>query len=61
MAKTSQRVRQARGSKYKTREYTRCRRCGRPRAVYRKFGLCRICLRESAHAGVIPGMTKSSW
>ena len=59
MAKTSQRVRQARGSKYKTREYTRCRRCGRPRAVYRKFGLCRICLRELAHQGFIPGMTKS--
>src|SRR5436190_531345 len=46
MAKTSQRVRQARPAKYKTREYSRCRRCGRPRAVYRKFGLCRICLRE---------------
>ena len=61
MAKTSQRVRQARGSKYKTREYHRCNRCGRPRAVFKKFGLCRICLRELAHAGVIPGMTKSSW
>ena len=47
--------------KYKTRAYTRCRRCGRPRAVYRKFGLCRICLRELAHEGYIPGMTKSSW
>jgi small subunit ribosomal protein S14 len=44
MAKTSQWVRQQRPAKYKTREYTRCRRCGRPRAVYRKFGLCRICL-----------------
>ena len=39
--------------------YTRCNRCGRPRAVFRKFGLCRICLRELAHQGVIPGMTKS--
>jgi large subunit ribosomal protein L5 len=37
------------------------RRCGRPRAVYRKFGLCRICLRELAHEGNIPGMTKASW
>ena len=46
---------------YKTREYHRCNRCGRPRAVFKKFGLCRICLRELAHAGVIPGMTKSSW
>ena len=36
-------------------------RCGRPRAVFRKFGLCRICLRDLAHQGVIPGMTKSSW
>ena len=36
-------------------------RCGRPHAVYRKFGLCRICLREMAHAGELPGITKSSW
>ena len=55
MAKTSQRVRQARPAKYKTREYTRCRRCGRPAPVYRKFGLCRICLRELAHKGYDPG------
>ena len=61
MAKTSQRVRQARPNKYKTREYTRCRRCGRARSVYRKFGVCRICLRELAHNGYVPGMTKSSW
>ena len=61
MAKTSQRVRQARPAKYSTREYSRCRRCGRPRAVYRKFGLCRICLREMAHAGELPGVQKSSW
>jgi len=39
----------------------RCKLCGRPRAVYRKFGVCRICLRELAHNGYIPGMTKSSW
>jgi small subunit ribosomal protein S14 len=61
VAKTSQRVRQARPAKFKTRAYTRCHRCGRARAVYRKFGLCRICLREMAHQGQIPGMTKSSW
>ena len=48
-------------AKFKTRAYTRCRRCGRPRAFYRKFGVCRICLRELAHDGMIPGMTKSSW
>ena len=47
--------------KYKTRGYNRCRRCGRSRAYYRKFGLCRICLREAAHRGYVPGMTKSSW
>ena len=41
--------------------YNRCRRCGRPRAYYRKFGLCRICLRDAAHKGYVPGMTKSSW
>ena len=61
MAKTSQRVRQARPAKYKTREYTRCRRCGRARAVYRRFLLCRICFRELAHAGELPGVTKASW
>jgi small subunit ribosomal protein S14 len=47
--------------RFKVRAYTRCNRCGRPRAVYKKFGLCRICLRNLAHEGVIPGMTKSSW
>ena len=61
MAKTSQRVRQARPQKFKTREYTRCRRCGRARAVYRRFLLCRICFRELAHAGELPGVTKASW
>ena len=47
--------------RFAVRAYTRCNRCGRPRSVYRKFGLCRICLRELAHNGYIPGMTKSSW
>ena len=47
--------------KFSTRRENRCRLCGRPRAVYRKFGLCRICLRELAHQGAVPGMTKSSW
>jgi len=47
--------------RFNVRKYSRCRRCGRPRSVYRKFGLCRICLRELAHQGQIPGMTKSSW
>ena len=61
MAKKSLVAKQQRESKYKVRSYSRCNRCGRPRAVYRKFGVCRICLRELAHNGYIPGMTKSSW
>jgi small subunit ribosomal protein S14 len=61
MAKTSKIVRQGRKPKYKTRKHNRCARCGRPRAYYRKFGLCRLCLRDAAHKGFIPGMTKSSW
>jgi small subunit ribosomal protein S14 len=61
MAKTSQIVRANREPKFSSRKQSRCRRCGRPRAVYRKFGICRICLRELAHHGYIPGMTKSSW
>jgi len=61
VAKTSLRVKAARPAKYKVRNYSRCNRCGRPRAVFKKFGLCRICLREIAHEGMIPGMTKSSW
>jgi small subunit ribosomal protein S14 len=61
VAKKSLVNKQQRTPRYKVREYSRCRRCGRPRAVYRKFGLCRICLRELAHNGQIPGMTKSSW
>jgi small subunit ribosomal protein S14 len=61
MAKEALKVKQSRGAKFKTRKYSRCSRCGRSRAYFRKFGVCRICLRELAHQGVIPGMTKSSW
>ncbi|BAK81774.1 type Z 30S ribosomal protein S14 [Candidatus Arthromitus sp. SFB-rat-Yit] len=50
-----------RPSKYKARVYTRCNLCGRPHAVLRKFGICRICFRELAYKGQIPGCTKSSW
>ncbi|MSR79390.1 MAG: type Z 30S ribosomal protein S14 [Gemmataceae bacterium] len=39
----------------------RCRLCGRPRGVYRKFGICRICFRNMAHEGIIPGLMKASW
>jgi small subunit ribosomal protein S14 len=47
--------------KFKSRRYSRCRRCGRPRAYLRKFGMCRLCVRELAHRGEIPGVTKASW
>ena len=61
MAKTSLKVRQSRPQKFKVREYSRCKICGRPHSVLRKFGVCRICLRNLAYKGDIPGMTKSSW
>ena len=61
MAKKALIQKQQGKAKFKVRAYTRCRRCGRPRAVYRDFGLCRVCLRQMAHLGEIPGMTKSSW
>ncbi|HEX6039931.1 type Z 30S ribosomal protein S14 [Longimicrobium sp.] len=47
--------------KFGVRAYTRCNRCGRPRAVLRKFGLCRVCFREQALRGEIPGVRKASW
>ena len=61
MAKKSMIVKANRPQKFKVREYTRCQRCGRPHGVLRKFGLCRICLRELANQGQIPGVKKSSW
>ena len=59
MAKKALVQKQQRKPKFKVRAYTRCRRCGRPHSVYRKFGLCRICLREMVHAGEVPGVTKA--
>ncbi|BCI91087.1 hypothetical protein NIIDMKKI_62930 [Mycobacterium kansasii] len=61
MAKKALVNKAARKPKFAVRGYTRCSKCGRPRAVFRKFGLCRICLREMAHAGELPGVQKSSW
>ena len=61
MAKKSMVAKAKREPKYSTRQHNRCNRCGRPRAYYRKFGLCRICLRELANKGELPGVTKSSW
>jgi small subunit ribosomal protein S14 len=46
----------ARKPKFKVRGYTRCSVCGRPHSVYRKFGLCRVCLRNMAHRGELPGI-----
>ncbi|MBE9374988.1 type Z 30S ribosomal protein S14 [Saccharopolyspora sp. HNM0983] len=61
MAKKALIIKAARKPKFKVRGYTRCQRCGRPRSVYRKFGLCRVCFRDMAHAGELPGVHKSSW
>lgn len=61
MAKTALKVKAARKPKFAVRAYTRCQRCGRPHSVYRKFGLCRVCVREMALAGELPGVKKSSW
>ena len=61
MAKTSMIVKQQRKPKFSTRAYTRCQRCGRPHSVYRKFGICRICFRELALKGELPGIKKASW
>jgi small subunit ribosomal protein S14 len=48
-------------AKFKVQQYNRCHLCGRPHAYMRKFGICRICFRELAHMGQVPGVTKSSW
>ncbi|MHC1578665.1 MAG: type Z 30S ribosomal protein S14 [Dehalococcoidia bacterium] len=61
MAKLSKVVKSKRPPKYKVQQHNRCQLCGRPRGYMRKFGLCRICFRELAVTGVIPGIRKSSW
>ncbi|HSE94847.1 MAG TPA: type Z 30S ribosomal protein S14 [Methylomirabilota bacterium] len=61
MAKTSLIIRQQRPPKFKVRAYTRCRSCGRPRGFLRKFQMCRICFRNHALRGEIPGVVKASW
>jgi small subunit ribosomal protein S14 len=55
------RIKAALKPKFMTRQVRRCRVCGRARSVYRKFGLCRICFRQNALAGYIPGIVKASW
>ena len=61
MAKTSLKQKQMRAPKFSTRAYNRCKICGIPHAYMRKFGICRICFRELAYKGQIPGVKKASW
>lgn len=61
MAKKSMIAKAKRKPKYSTRQVNRCQVCGRPRGYMRQFALCRICFRELASQGKIPGITKASW
>ena len=61
MAKKSVIARAKKPPKFKSRVVRRCFRCGRGRGYMRDFGLCRICFRELANEGMIPGIRKSSW
>ncbi|MBA7620466.1 MAG: type Z 30S ribosomal protein S14 [Calditrichaeota bacterium] len=61
MARKALIIKAQRKPKFSTRQYNRCKNCGRSRGYLRKFGLCRICFREMALQGVIPGITKASW
>lgn len=61
MAKTCLRIKAKAKNKFKVREYHRCPRCGRSRAYSRKFDLCRLCFRQMALNGELPGVVKSSW
>ncbi|MCH2108842.1 MAG: type Z 30S ribosomal protein S14 [Polyangiaceae bacterium] len=61
MARACQWAKMNRPPKFSTRQVRRCLVCGRSRAVYRDFNLCRICMREMALRGELPGVTKASW
>jgi small subunit ribosomal protein S14 len=61
MARLALKLKCRQNPRYKVRAYTRCELCGRPRAVYRKFRICRCCFRKLAHEGRIPGVRKASW
>ena len=61
MARRGLVVKAARKPKFSARKYNRCSNCGRARAYMRRFGLCRLCFREVALRGEIPGVTKASW
>jgi len=61
MANKAKIVASKRTPKFKVRQHNRCQNCGRPKSYYRDFGLCRICMREMAHKGFLPGVRKASW
>ena len=61
MAKKADMIKAMRPAKFMVRHHNRCKLCGRPRAYIRKFGTCRICFRELALDGKLPGVVKSSW
>ena len=61
MATKAQIAKAQRSPKFSAREVRRCNRCGRTRSYLRDFGLCRICVREMAHRGYLPGVRKASW
>ncbi len=61
MAKKSDIIKFQKKQKFSTRAHNRCRLCGRSRGYMRRFGICRICFRELAHKGELPGVVKASW
>ena len=61
MARQALIEKQQKKQKYATREYTRCKICGRPHSVLKKYGICRVCFRELPNKGEIPGVKKASW
>lgn len=61
MARRAMIIKANKKPKYAVQAYNRCKLCGRPRGYMRKFGICRICFRDLANRGMIPGVTKSSW
>ena len=61
MAKKSMKIKQQRTPKFSTIAYTRCKLCGRTHSVLKKYGICRVCFRELAYKGEIPGVKKASW
>lgn len=61
MAKKSKIIKAQRPAKFSTRQHNRCQLCGRPHAYMRKYGICRLCFRELAYKGQMPGVRKASW